>query len=503
MDRDSDGPVGNFARTDPQAYWPLVLSVCRRYLRRPEDVEDVAQETYLKLAQRLASGGSAHAGWIWTVAYSSCVDFVRRTEAERRRKEGFVHAAGPDAEELLKHQAINQRVGDALLELDDSARQLIVARFYRKTPLRVIAEQMGLSVPTMSRRSNLALQQLSQVLRDMGIKDADGPGLAEHFGAFGTAGIDDDCDGLRFCPDWGSIAEMWATKRSAEALLPGWSRPLRVGLLISWQTTQMWIHTLRAYSTPEEQLLSAKSLAHPGLQLVAIAEPGTTHLGLVERTIREHELTGGLIDASRADEMQSLDVIVLGRNFVMDDAVARAINQAVHGGTGLLNEYWTQRGFNRIDNPDVWDLMLSRSPIYCFHSPRFCGALSTATVWAEDAAVLPGLKIGMSLTVRECGPAYLAREGSRTLVTRDRMIQPAEHGLAGVGELPLPGYILGQVGRGRAAVVHCWPHQWLIRYLSIPAEQYFLNLLRWLAAGRCDAYTGPAGGRSAESLAGS
>lgn len=490
----ADLPDGFAIESALAAYRPLVLSVCRRYLQTPEDILDVSQETYLKLAKHVASGGMPTSGWIWTAAYTSCVDFVRRAMAERRKREESAYSALPDAEEMLLREAVRQRVGDALLQLDSSTRELLVARFYRKMPLRLVAQQMGMSVPTMSRRTTAGLQALAEVLRDMGITEIDGPRLAEHFGTLGSTTVDPECDGLRFAPDWGCVAQSWQTTAFPAAypaghptgLLPGWSRPIRVGFMISWRTTQMWITTLRAYSTPEEQVLSANSLSHPGLQLVAIAEPGTTHLGLVERTMREHELTGGLIDASSAEELQTLDVIVLGRNFVMDDAVVRAINTAVRNGTGLLNEYWTQHGFGRVDNPDVWDLMLSRSPIYCYHSPRFCGAQNTATVWAEDAELLPGLKTGTSLMVRECGPAYLPREGTRMILTRDKIVQPREHGLAGVGGLPLPGYLLGQLGKGRVAVVHCWPHQALMPYLSVPAERYFPKLLAWLAAGRID-----------------
>jgi RNA polymerase sigma factor (sigma-70 family) len=500
MEKDiADLREGFAGETVLAAYRPLVLSVCRRYLRKPEDIMDASQETYLKLIKHVASGHQLTGGWIWTAAYTTCVDFVRRSTAERRKREESVYSAMADAGEMLLREAVRRRVGDALLQLDSSTRELIVARFYRKMPLRQVSQQMGMSVATMSRRTTAGLAALAEVLRDMGIHDIDGPGLAEHFGALGSTTIDAECDGLRFAPDWECVAQLWQTPPRSTGLLPGWSRPIRVGFMISWRTTQMWITTLRAYSTPEEQLLSANSLSHPGLQLVAIAEPGTTHLGLVERTVREHELTGGLVDASCAEELQTLDVIVLGRNFVMDDAVARAIKAAVRSGTGLLNEYWTQHGFGRVHNVDVWELMLSRSPIYCYHSPTFCGSQNTATVRAEDSVLLPGLKTGTSLMVRECGPAYLPSEGTRVILTRDKIVQPNEHGLAGVGELPLPGYMLGQLGNGRVAVVHCWPHQALVPYLSVPAEQYFLNLLAWLATGRIERSAGP-GYRESEAI---
>jgi RNA polymerase sigma factor (sigma-70 family) len=59
------------------AHRPLVVSVCRRYLRRPEDVEDAVQDTFVKLARRRATIAENVTGWLAAAAYSSCVDLIR------------------------------------------------------------------------------------------------------------------------------------------------------------------------------------------------------------------------------------------------------------------------------------------------------------------------------------------------------------------------------------------------------------------------------------------
>src|SRR3954471_21007495 len=74
---------------------PLVVSVCRRYLRRPEDVEDAVQDTFVKLARRGVKAGDNVAGWLGAAAYSSCVDLIRRTGRERRRQEGLAQVRAP------------------------------------------------------------------------------------------------------------------------------------------------------------------------------------------------------------------------------------------------------------------------------------------------------------------------------------------------------------------------------------------------------------------------
>jgi hypothetical protein len=56
-----------------------------------------------------------------------------------------------------------------------------------------------------------------------------------------------------------------------------------------------------------------------------------------------------------------------------------------------------------------------------------------------------------------------------------------EHRLPDLGPLPMPGYLLGQLGKGRVAVVHCWPHPTFAAFTALRPGDYLVNLLNWLA----------------------
>jgi hypothetical protein len=173
----------------------------------------------------------------------------------------------------------------------------------------------------------------------------------------------------------------------------------------------------------------------------------------------------------------------VGNNYAMSAPVARAIRRAVERGTGLLNEYWIASHVGTNDDPDMRALMLAQSNVFMYHMPGECGDPLPATVQREHP-LLPGLRAATRIMTRGCGPVYRVVPTAQVLLTKDYLVQPREHGMSGLEPMRMPCYILGQLGRGRVAVVHTWPHQWFIRDLTVGSGEYFSNLFRWLAGSR-------------------
>ena len=467
---------------------PLVASVCRRLLRDPNDVDDVVQETFLKLAGSLDTVSGSLAGWLVATARAASVDLIRREVRERNRRCGLGQLGSQQVEHLATREAIRLRLHDAILAIEPAAREVLIERFLRRTPLGMLAVQLQVSVPTAHRRVAEALRQLAQALREMGIVTADDHEVAVHFGQAAARDDPDESDHgeLRFAPDW-RCSELTPLGETAPTmLLPSWSRPMRVGVLISYQSTRVQFSN-RTYVGTKWQVHSAAFLPAMGLQLVAVVEPGTVHRGIVEGTLRDYGIVGGLIEADDETALATLDVLLLGINSSMPASVARAINRAVRGGVGLLNEFWTANQLSRDDPAGVRELMLADSDVFKYHMPSGeCGVAPLPATVRGEHPLLPGLKTGTQIAVRGCGPAYRVMPGAQVLLTKDHVVQPMEHGMSEIGALQMPCYILGQLGRGRVAVIHAWPHQWFTRHLSVGSEQYYLNLLRWLAGSRED-----------------
>jgi RNA polymerase sigma factor (sigma-70 family) len=467
-----------------EANTPLVASVCRRLLRDPNDVDDVVQETFLKLLGNADLVTGSLSGWLAATAQAASVDLIRREVRERNRRRARGNAEPRSVEHLATREAIRLRLHEAMLAVEPATRGLIEERFVRNTPLGVLAVQLKVSVPTAHRRVADAVRELADVLRGLGVAAATEQAVANQLG--GGLVLDDpdlgDHGELRFAPDWRS-AELTPFGAGHQAtFLPGWTRPLRIGVMISYNST-IAQPIGPAFIGTKWQVHSTAFMPPAGLQLVGVVEPGTVHRGVVESSLRDYGIVGGLIEADDETALSTLDVLLLGFNRWMTASIARAIGRAVRGGVGLLNEFWTASMVNRDDPEGVSELMLAASDVYKYHMPgRECGTGMLPATVLSGHPLLPGLKPGARMMLRGCGPAYKVIPGAQLLVTKDHVVPPHEHGMTSLGPIQMPCYILGQLGRGRVAVVHAWPHQWFSQNLSIGHEQYFLNLINWLAA---------------------
>jgi RNA polymerase sigma-70 factor (ECF subfamily) len=463
----------------------LVYSVVQRYLRDPNDADDAAQETFLRLARRIDEVSGSLTGWLMSTAQSCCVDLIRKAIRERRRREGLATASVGPAEKRFLHEMIHARLHEALLTLDCGARELVIARFFRKESVRALAGQKRTSIATISRRVSAAMRDLAAVLREMGIDAADDKMLAEHFGEPVNAAVDAAGEGLRFAPDWGALLSNEMNPTVPAAYAPGWKRRIRVGTFVSYQSAR--VRFPRGMSNKiEHQVWSTPLIVDPRVELVSIVQSNTSHLAAVERTLRDYELVGGLIDSTDADAMSTLDVIMLGVNFAMEDSEAAAILGAVRGGVGLLKEFWIGAAHltHLPDSAEMRELSLAQAPWGAYHTKPTCGQRTTATV-LEEHSLLPGLKAGDEFSVSPaCGPVYRAAAGAKLLMEKGPVLSEEEHGVAGLGPMKLPAFIVGNVGRGRVIVSNLFSQFELSAAVSVSSQEYLLNVLRWLGEGR-------------------
>src|SRR4051812_2090976 len=89
-----------------EKYSPLVDSVCRRFLRSRQDVEDAAQETFLKLARHRENISGSLAAWLSATASATSLDLIRRTVRQRRRIIAAHEIRAAEREHRVLHEAI-------------------------------------------------------------------------------------------------------------------------------------------------------------------------------------------------------------------------------------------------------------------------------------------------------------------------------------------------------------------------------------------------------------
>jgi RNA polymerase sigma-70 factor, ECF subfamily len=154
---------------------PRVFAIARRYARRDSEVEDIAQEVWLKSFQKLATfrGDAPFEHWLARLTVRTCYDFLRGHQ--RNREQTFSELSEPEqdwldrvvtnpGEAVESAAAARQLVERLLEELSPSARLVITLLEIEERSVREIAELTGWSVPLVKVRAFRARAEMKKRL---------------------------------------------------------------------------------------------------------------------------------------------------------------------------------------------------------------------------------------------------------------------------------------------------------------------------------------------------
>ena len=171
---------GDAASFEPlvQKYSPRVFATARRYARRESEVEDIAQEVWLKAYEKLGSfrGEAPFEHWLMRLTVRTCYDFLRAHQRNRESSfselsependwlQGF--AAAPEASDE-NAQAARMLVGRLLERLSPQARLVITLLEIEERSVKEIALLTGWSVPLVKIRAFRARAEMKKILAKM------------------------------------------------------------------------------------------------------------------------------------------------------------------------------------------------------------------------------------------------------------------------------------------------------------------------------------------------
>jgi len=162
-----------------ERYQERIFALARHYTKSAVEVEDIAQDTFLKAYRRLDSfqRQSSFSTWLYRIAVNTALDFLKRSgrspvqavedpelsAAPMRAQAGSgATLSAPDAnlrrEELAR---ITQRV---LAELPDIFRTVLVLREFEDMPYQEMAEVLGISIGTVESRLFRARARFKEAL---------------------------------------------------------------------------------------------------------------------------------------------------------------------------------------------------------------------------------------------------------------------------------------------------------------------------------------------------
>jgi RNA polymerase sigma-70 factor (ECF subfamily) len=169
--------AGDAASFEPlvQKYSPRVFATARRYARRESEVEDIAQEVWLKAFQKLKSfrGEAPFEHWLMRLTVRTCYDFLRGHQ--RNRESAFSDLTDPESDWLERFvtqpEAVSENADAARLlvarvleRLSPPARLVITLLEIEDRSVKEIAALTGWSVPLVKVRAFRARAEMRKIL---------------------------------------------------------------------------------------------------------------------------------------------------------------------------------------------------------------------------------------------------------------------------------------------------------------------------------------------------
>jgi RNA polymerase sigma-70 factor (ECF subfamily) len=168
---------GDAASFEPlvQKYSPRIFATARRYARRESEIEDIAQDIWLKAFERLESfrGEAPFEHWLMRLAVRTCYDSLRAHQ--RNRETTFTELSEPEQDWLDRFvsqsdaasenaDAARQLIARVLEQLSSAARLVITLQEIEQRSVKEVAELTGWSVPLVKVRAFRARAEMRKVL---------------------------------------------------------------------------------------------------------------------------------------------------------------------------------------------------------------------------------------------------------------------------------------------------------------------------------------------------
>jgi RNA polymerase sigma-70 factor (ECF subfamily) len=150
-----------------QRWQEPIRRLCTRMTGDEHRGEDLAQETFARVFTRRHQFhlDRRFSTWLWRIAINLCHEDARRNASRTFMALEEQTSASPGPDEFLGHREQCQLVRDALAELPENLRVVVILREYEGLKFREIAEVLDTPQGTVQSRMTDALERLSRKLR--------------------------------------------------------------------------------------------------------------------------------------------------------------------------------------------------------------------------------------------------------------------------------------------------------------------------------------------------
>ena len=149
-----------------ERYQDKVFALVRHYTRNAVEIEDIAQDTFLKVYRKLESfqHQSSFSTWLYRIAVNTALDFRKKTGRSPVLAVEDPELAGPEATQEpsgqriappdagLEKEEIAHITHQVLDELPEIFRTVLVLREFEEQSYQEMADVLGISIGTVESR---------------------------------------------------------------------------------------------------------------------------------------------------------------------------------------------------------------------------------------------------------------------------------------------------------------------------------------------------------------
>jgi RNA polymerase sigma-70 factor (ECF subfamily) len=151
-------------------YQARVFGLCLTVLRDEQEAEDVVQDVFVRLFERIGAyrGDAAFSTWLTAVAVNRCRDRLRRRKLRRAFAVSRLwERPGPeDPAEVVARRQQSQGLWALVDRLDDKYRLPLILHYQSGLSCDEVGHVLGLRLNTVYSRLNRARMQLREMLQE-------------------------------------------------------------------------------------------------------------------------------------------------------------------------------------------------------------------------------------------------------------------------------------------------------------------------------------------------
>ncbi len=157
-----------------EKYRKMVYTLALKLMKRPEDAEELAQDTFIKAYQKLDTyeGKSKFSTWLYSITYNACISELRKRRIDFKSLE---EQRLSDQDEMRMHDYYSENKKEdqekylnlALSKLPEDDQVLVTLYYYEDQSMDEISEITGLTVSNIKVKIHRARKKMYSLLHEM------------------------------------------------------------------------------------------------------------------------------------------------------------------------------------------------------------------------------------------------------------------------------------------------------------------------------------------------